>query len=218
MNRVEKDFWMYVARLGYPTSPEGVEYGSRSHRELENIRRFFELDRRRLEGKPLGWPACSFYSGYLHRYRDVHWALVLAMRGRAEMLRVVEKDMEGDLNHLESEVSRLIRNIRELERWSDEGGLVSYRSVAAMVKSGGSTGFSGVLNMYESLFGEHRERWLVERLKLLGIPPDDIEKIRGAFGRYRRRALMHLGRVEKLLRDLAEKTGLDHEELRNVLL
>ncbi len=219
MDRVEREFWGYVARLGYPASPKGLEYGSMGHRELETIKKFFELDRKRLEGRPLGWPACSFYSKYLHRYRDVHWALLLAMRGRDEVVRSVVNDIEGELNYFKASVYRLIRNIREIERWSDEGGLVSYRSIAEMVNgSGGGTEFSEVFRMYKSLFGDVREKWLIDRLKLLGIPEEGIEKIMDVFETYRLRALNELRSMEKALRDLAEKTGLDYPALRNVLI
>ncbi len=214
----EKKFWEYVGKMGYPTSEKGVKYGSKEKEELDELRWFFYIRREHYAGKQIGWIAGSHMSGLASKYWDANLAFIRVMEGEDDVVRKMSAIIREHAKTVEMYAKGIIEN--EVIDWVNRGGLVDMDGIVKSLKCLHSeeNEFKRMHESYEKFFGEAMKSRIMHVLEVLEISEQGIEEVKKNFEMWKERVRDLVMDAERELKKLAEKAGIDYEQLRQKLL
>ena len=213
----EKKFWEYVGKMGYPTSAKVLRYGSMEAKQFNEIRDFFDLDKLYLSGARIGWVSGQKVNDYMEKYWDVHLALLRIVEGKKAVIDRSIKMIKKNLEKVASWTKGVV-DIGLIE-WLDEGGEVSMEDIVNSFKIDSRTNKVGYMyHLYGELFGEEMKNRLIRTLQTLEISDRGINWVKENFERAKKEAQDKISEVEKQLKNLAKKAGIDYKQLQQKLL
>ena len=214
----EKKFWEYVGKMGYPTSAKGVKYGSKEKEEFDELRWFFYIRREHYEGKHIGWIAGSHMSGLASKYWDANLAFIRVMEGEDAVVEKTLAIIRENAKTVEMYAKGIIEN--EVMDWVDRGGLVDMDGIVKSLKCllSEENKFKCMYDSYEKFFGDVMKNRITRVLEVLEISEQGIEKVKKGFEMWEERTRGLVMDAERELKKLAERVGIDYEQLRQKLL
>ncbi len=213
----EKKFWEYVGKMGYPTSVKGLRYSSTEAKQFNEIRDFFDLDKLYLSGARIGWVSGQKVNDYMEKYWDVHLAILRIVEGKKAVIDRSIKMIKKNLEKVASWTKGVVDT--SLVEWLDEGGKVSLEDIVNSLSIDYETNkVRYMYHLYQELFGEEMENRLIRTLQILEISDRGINWAKENFERAKKGAQDKISEVEKQLKNLAEKAGINYEQLRQKLL
>ncbi len=202
VDEIERKFWDYVKKRGYPTDPKGLLYESKEHGLWLEIRDLYMLDRKYLEGENIGWIAGMSLSGMQRRFIELHSCLVLLMKGEKAMLEEIEENINFRYGMFSSEPWFIIGKINSWISWMDNGGIVDVDDVREYLEKS--------LNELRTKNVEaYRIDELILQLKDCDISEETALHIREMVESARKRREKLISHVEESVRDIENKLDID---------
>ena len=214
----ENRFWEYVGKMGYPTSANSLRYGSSEKKVLDELRWFFHMKVIEISGARIGWVTGARLSELAGRYWDANLAFIMVTYGEDAVVEKIRNNIDKYIARLKSHKNTLIDE--DILNWIEEGGVVSMEDVLDSLRysHGDGNRYKCMRNFYENFFGEGMKRKLFAVLDTLQATPRAIQQVKSEFEIAQNMAKKIMDNAEKYLKDLAEKAGIDFEELLDSLL
>ncbi len=214
----ENRFWEYVGKMGYPTSANGLLYGSSEKKVLDELRWFFHMKVIEISGARIGWVAGAHLSELADRYWDVNLAFIKVTGGDDAVVEKIRNNINKYMARLKSYKNTLIDE--GILNWIGEGGVVSREDILNSMGCPhvGGNRYRCMRNFYENFFGDGMKRKVFAVLDILQASPRVIQQLKSEFEIAQNMAKKIMDDAKKDLKELAEKAGIDFEGLLRSLL
>ncbi len=165
----EKKFWEYVRKMGYPTSPKGLKYGSKEKKELDELRWFFYMKKINHTGARIGWAAGSSLSRLAREYWDVNLAFIRVMEGEEAVIQKLSEIIKKNVDAVKIYAKDITEN--DIFEWIEEGGYVDIDDIVKSLKCiyDENNVFKCMYENYEDFFGDEMKMRITDLLEILEI-------------------------------------------------